>query len=186
MDLAAEQGHNSTLKHGVGCTTVAPLRRPLSQARTSATTRPLAARRWPLSAGTVSRSSRVHRSSAAAQRPPMHRRAAQAFQGIGMVQRQALILPRASEPRPGSGQVGLCACAQRVRGIWQPAGAASRPASLRPKWDKPPRSRGSGSKILVATWWLSLKAPLSLCHLPHHIRTRRRDPHAEPAASLIC
>ncbi len=101
MDLAAEQGHNSTLKHGVGCTTVAPLRRPLSQARTSATTRPLAARRWPLSAGTVSRSSGVHRSSAAAQRPPMHRRAAQAFQGIGMVQRQALICPGRASPDQG-------------------------------------------------------------------------------------
>jgi len=99
VDLAAEQGHNSTLKHGVGCTllplSVVPCpKRALAQPRGRS---PLPAGRWD--GVTQQRSASQQRSSAEA--PNAQTRSTGISGRIGMVQRQALICPGRAQTRVG-------------------------------------------------------------------------------------
>ena len=101
VDLAAEQGHK------LNSETWRPYPSSLFQARTSATARPLAARRG-------------RRHAAAECASQQRSSAAQAFQGIGMVQRQELICPRRASPDQGRARWAQWASAQSS-GNLQPA-----------------------------------------------------------------
>ena len=151
VDLAAEQGHNLTLKHDVGCTlplsVVSSSKRALAQPRGRS---PLAAPRGRCHAAAECASQQRRSAEAPDAQTPQRSTGPQAFQGVGTVQRQELICPGRASPDQGRARWDEWASAQMARGILAASWAALtlRPASLRLKTDKPPDPEG-----LVPSFW---------------------------------